>query len=196
MYVTPVLKGIVTFMPGVKNFVAKRTGGTDSARYCYAVWLRHLLMAYENGLSVEPKIVAEIGPGDSLGIGLAALISGSEKYYAFDIIKYANYERNTLIFDELVDLFARKERIPDNVEFPNIKPHLKSYDFPAHVLSECRLTECLKQERINTIRKSLEHLNDNEETNIQYFVPWNDVKIIKERSVDMIFSQAVLEHVD
>src|SRR5205823_13172626 len=116
MYITPILQGLATLIPGMKNFVAQRTGGTDSARYCYAVWLRHLLMAYENGLSVQPKIVAEIGPGDSLGIGLSALISGTEKYYAFDIFKYANYERNVRIFDELVELFEKKEDIPNEIE--------------------------------------------------------------------------------
>src|SRR5215813_9347467 len=113
MDVTPVLKGIATFIPGIRNFVAQKTGGTDSARYCYAVWLRHLLMAYENGLPLHPKVVAEIGPGDSFGIGLAALISGAEKYYALDIVDYANYERNSEVFSELVQLFKNKENIPD-----------------------------------------------------------------------------------
>jgi hypothetical protein len=110
MEIMPVLKGIATSIPGVRNFIMQRTGGTDSASYCYAVWLRYLLMAYENGLDSQPKIVAEIGPGDSLGIGLSALITGAEKYYAFDIIKYANYERNSTIFDELIEIF-RKKRI-------------------------------------------------------------------------------------
>lgn len=153
-------------------------------------------MAYENGLSVQPKIVAEIGPGDSLGIGLAALISGAEKYYAFDIFKYANYERNAMVFDGLVELFVRKKNIPDEIEFPNLKPYLKSYNFPTHILNEYRLTECLKRERIDTIRKSLKMIGDNKETNIQYFVPWYDTEVIEEASVDMVFSQAVLEHVD
>jgi Methyltransferase domain len=196
MYITPVLKGIATLIPGVKNFVVKRTGGTDSARYCYAVWLRCLLMAYENGLSVQPKIVAEIGPGDSLGIGLAALISGTEKYYAFDIFKYANYERNIVVFDELVKLFEKKENIPSEIEFPNLKPYLKSYDFPDHILNEYRLTECLEQERIEKIRRNLKTIDDDKETNIQYFVPWYNTEIIEEMSVDMVFSQAALEHVD
>tara|TARA_B100000315_G_C14423621_1_gene516770 strand:- start:12 stop:494 length:483 start_codon:yes stop_codon:yes gene_type:complete len=31
---------------------------------------------------------------------------------------------------------------------------------------------------------------------IQYKVPWNDSEVIETQSVDMIFSQAVLEHVD
>ena len=196
MYITPIVKGIATFIPVVRNFVERRTGGTDSARYCYAVWLRHLLMAHENGLSVLPKVVAEIGPGDSLGIGLAALISGAEKYYAFDIFKYANYERNTRILDELVDLYRKKENIPDEIEFPNLKPFLKSYKFPTYILDERHLTECLKQERIEKIRKSLEMIDDNKETNIRYFVPWCGAGFVEEASVDMVFSQAVLEHIE
>lgn len=45
-----IIKGIVTFIPGMNQFRAKKTGGTDSARYCYSVWLRHLIMAKSNGL--------------------------------------------------------------------------------------------------------------------------------------------------
>jgi len=196
MYVKPVLKGIATLVPGVKKLATKRTGGTDSARYCYSVLLRHLLIAYENGLSVQPQIVAEIGPGDSLGIGLAALIAGAEKYYAFDVFKYAQYERNARIFDELLALFEKKENIPDETEFPQLKPRLQSYGFPAHILTAPRLTECLKNERIKAIRKSLKGIGAGEETLIQYIVPWYDSAVIAEASVDMVFSQAVLEHVD
>jgi hypothetical protein len=196
MKITPVLKGVATLIPGVRNFILQRTGGTDSARYCYAVWLRHLLMAHENGFASQPKIVAEIGPGDSLGIGLSALISGAEKYYAFDIIRYANYERNSTIFDELVEMFRKKEDIPDEIEFPNLKPYLKFYDFPIHILTERRLTECLKQERIDTIRKSLKLADDSKEACVQYVVPWYKTDVIEKDSVDMIFSQAALEHID
>jgi len=74
--------GMATFVPGIYQLRAKGTGGTDSARYCYSVWLRHLVMAKRNGLNPYPRIVAELGPGDSLGIGLAALISGCDKYFA------------------------------------------------------------------------------------------------------------------
>jgi hypothetical protein len=153
-------------------------------------------MAYENGLPVQPKIVAEIGPGDSLGIGLAALISGTEKYYAFDIFEYANYERNVRIFDELVKLFRKKENIPNEAEFPDLKPYLKSYDFPIHILTESRLSECLRQERVGAIREDLKMASNNKESCIQYIVPWYDAKIIEGSLADMVFSQAVLEHVD
>jgi hypothetical protein len=194
MYVTPVVKGIATLIPGVKRFVVTRTGGTDSARYCYAVWLRHLLMAYENGLSVQPKTVAEIGPGDSLGTGLAALLSGSDRYYAFDIFKYASRERNARILDELVELFRTRQDIPTAREFPDLKPYLKSYDFPSHILTERRLADCLAQQRLDAVRDSLAMTDGHKGGSIRYVVPWDD-EVVGESFADMVFSQAVLEHV-
>jgi hypothetical protein len=70
--VGPLLKGIATHLPGTNRVLPSRgTGGTTSARYCCSVWLRHISCAHENGLSTRPEVVAELGPGDSLGIGLA-----------------------------------------------------------------------------------------------------------------------------
>ena len=57
-------------------------GATPSARYCYAVWLRHLIHVRRCGLRGIPETVAELGPGGSIGCGLAALLSGCARYYA------------------------------------------------------------------------------------------------------------------
>jgi len=195
-----IVKGMATYLPGVYNLTrqSKGSGGTISARYCYSVWLRHLVVAYENKLTVIPKVVAELGPGDSLGVGLAALLSGASKYYAFDIVEYANNKRNVETFDELTDLFKKRQRIPDQSEFPQIKPRLKSYEFPRHILTDERLESALEQHRIGPIKKTLLHLDGSVDYNacINYFVPWHNPRIIKEESVDMIYSQAVLEHVE
>ena len=193
-----ILKGLATYVPGIHGFTSKYTGGTDSARYCYSVWLRHLTMAYKNGISNIPNTVAELGPGDSLGIGLAALISGVNKYYAFDIVEYANTKINIEIFEKLVDLFNEKENIPDEVEFPKLKPYLESYEFPKHILTDKCLDEALKTKRIELIRNLLLAPGGRNEGNIElsYFVPWYDSKVIREESIDMIYSQAVLEHVN
>ena len=155
MKIIQLIYGIATFVPGVNQYLPKKTGGTDSARYCYSVWLRHLVMAKSNGLNPYPKIVAELGPGDSLGIGLAALISGSEKYFAFDVVKHANTERNIKIFDELVTLFRNREAIPGDDEFPEVKPYLDEYHFPADILDESRLKDALEVSRIQKIRNSI-----------------------------------------
>lgn len=195
MKLTHILYGISTFIPGFPRFRAKGTGGTDSARYCYSVWLRHLLIAKENELDSFPKVVAELGPGDSLGIGLAALISGSEQYFAFDVVEHFNTEKNLLIFDELVELFKRRVAIPDENELPRVKPYLTCYDFPSDILNESRLRDALQEERINKIRDEIRFPNINNEL-VSYKVPWYDTQVLEKGTVDMIFSQAVLEHVD
>lgn len=186
--------GLATYIPGVKNLRVKGTGGTISARYCYSIWLRHLVMAKQNGLNTNPQIVAELGPGDSLGIGLAALIGGCEKYYALDIVKFANVDRNLKVFDEIVELFKKKEAIPGN-EFPMAKPYLSNYDFPSNIFAEDRLQKALDDDRLKKIREAI---CDNQENCaiIQYKVPWYDTSVLEEKTADLIYSQAVLEHID
>lgn len=192
------LRGIATYVPGVYKLTPKGTGGTVSARYCYSVWLRHLTLAHENGLSTMPEVVAELGPGDSIGTGLAALICGAKRYYALDIVKYTNREENLSILDELTDLFMRREAIPDTDEFPEVKPYLASYAFPHHILTRDRLSVVLNNDRVRAIRSALLGVREVRENEVQvsYFAPWSDPKVVRERSVDMIVSQAVLEHVD
>lgn len=194
---TQVLIGTATYIPGVYKALSS-TGGTDSARYCYSVWLRHLVMAHKHGLSTKvPERIAELGPGDSLGIGLAALLSGSQEYYALDIVARSNPIRNIQILDELVDLYSRQADIPDEQEFPLVGPHLDSYTFPSEILPEQHLNKALSPRRIKAIRLALRSAQPSQY--ISYIVPWNDPEQLPRLSglmFDMIFSQAVLEHVD
>jgi hypothetical protein len=152
-------------------------------------------MAKKNGLDPYPKVVAELGPGDSLGTGLAALISGSDKYDAFDVVEFANAERNTKIFDELVTLFKNRTPIPGGDEFPKLKPHLEEYVFPDDILDENRLRYALEKSRIVRIRDSICDYHKKDSL-IQYKVPWYDACSLEKESVDMVYSQSVLEYVD
>src|SRR5450631_2613031 len=96
-----------TAIPPVKRRIGNRaigTGGTISGRYCYSVWLWHLVYAANSGLQTRPRVVAELGPDDSLGTGIAALLSGAEQYFALDAVSHANAEHNLGILDELVAL--------------------------------------------------------------------------------------------
>lgn len=207
-----IARGLLSYIPGIchvpflpshqRQFRGINThGGSDTARYCYSVWLRHLSKLYEAGVSTTPKVVAEIGPGDSLGAGMAALLSGSDTYYVFDILTRGLGDRNLAIFDELVELFKRKVHIPDNNEFPKIKPLLESYDFPDHILTEERMIRALNPERIKAIRDALSGIaiSPVSKTNdicIRLVVPWNGETVIEPGTVDLVFSQAVMEHID
>ena len=113
MKMRPVVKGLLTFIPGMQRILPKGAGGdTDSAYYCYGVWLKHLTLLWENGLRSMPNTIAELGPGDSLGIGLAALLCGANNYYALDVKEYSHIETNLKIFDELVALFKSHAKRP------------------------------------------------------------------------------------
>jgi len=62
-------------------------------------------MAYKAGLK-HIESIADPGLGDSLGIGLCAILSGSKTYYELDAKAHANSERNRTILDELVILLG------------------------------------------------------------------------------------------
>ncbi|MDN7013863.1 class I SAM-dependent methyltransferase [Methanoculleus sp. FWC-SCC3] len=172
------------------------TGGSNSARYCYSVWMRHLVSLNQiYGMQQIPAVVAEIGPGDSLGTGFAALLSGSDKYYSLDTVSYCNTQKNIKIFDEIVELFQNKEDIPNEEEFPKINPKLNSYSFPDHLFSDSYLHTMLSDDRIAQIRQNIASVNSSNGS-VYYYAPWCDSSVVQEHSVDFLFSQAVLEHVD
>lgn len=193
----PVIKGLGTYIPGVyRTFSRTRTGGSDQARYCYDTWLKHMTMLWENGLRAIPATVAELGPGDSLGSGLAALLSGATHYVALDVVQYADAGRNVAVFDELVELF--RKRTPRPVDgWPDYGQYLGPSLFPHHILPEDRLNELLAAERVAAIRDALLHVGRREAPfQVRYVVPWTDASVVEPASVGLIFSHSVLEHVN
>lgn len=195
------MKGLISFVPYFDKFIYKLgTGGTISARYCYAVWLRHLSKLNENNLHTDFKKVAELGPGDTIGIGLMSILTGAKHYYAFDVVEYIDVAKNLNVLNELILLLANKNPIPDNTEFPNLKPELKSYSFPDHILTDERIEKCLKVENIKKIKDGIVELNNKEKSHkdltINYITSWNNTDTINKGSLDIIISQAVMEHID
>lgn len=188
----------VTSIPVVRRHLAKRsmgTGGTNQARYCYSVWLRHLVSAHANGLNDTPLTVAELGPGDSVGIGLCAILTGAERYCAFDLVAHANAIRNLSVLDELIELLRTRARIPDSTEYPDVEPRIFDYSFPSKILPDSRLIASLQPNRLERIRDALRDCAS-PNSMIQYRAPWNVEGAIEYNSLDLVFSQAVLEHVD
>lgn len=151
-------------------------------------------MADQHGLATVPCTVVELGPGDSIGIGLMALLTGAERYYALDAVRHASTEINLLVFDELVRLLAVRAPIPSDGEFAEVLPELGDYRFPTTTLSEARLTQALAPERLKHLRNALA---SNLTTGpIYYLAPMGRMNEIPSNSVDLIISQAVMEHVD
>lgn len=187
-------KGMLKRIPGLTH-KPSGTGGTIESRYCYSVWLRHLLK-WNHVYKTIPETVAELGPGDSLGIGLAALLSGCEHLFALDVIKYWDNDRNLRIFDELTSLFCNREKIPDNDEYPRIRPVPASFIFPSGILDNSLLDKSLSVARVDAIKREITDINNPDNSYIKYKIPWFDTGIIEADSIEFIFSQAVLECID
>jgi SAM-dependent methyltransferase len=191
-----IARGTLRRLPGLKkSWEPQSTGGTDVSRYCYTVWMRHFRNYYRFAGEI-PETVAELGPGDSLGTGFAALLSGSSHLIALDAIKYWDNDRNLRIFEELVELFRNRTPIPDKSEYPRVRPTSDSYDFPADILNEERLRASLSDERLTAIRKEIADIDNPDNTIIKYRIPWDDSSVIRKDSVDFIYSQAALETID
>ena len=189
------LVGAATYIPGLRNFTGRKTGGTVSARYCYTVWLRHLCMLHRHGLPTTFETVVELGPGDSLGAGLAALLSGAERYIALDAVRYANSARNLQVLQELIALFRNRTPIPDQVEFPLVQPPLSSYAFP-DFLTSARLDAALSAARLDLIRGAVGDpgTSFDEGRPVCYNAPWS-MGMVRDGAVDLVFSQGVLQFV-
>ncbi len=171
-------------------------GSTASAVYCYNVWIKHLTMLRENGLEGIPSSLGEIGPGGSLGVGLAALLSGSDHYYALDVMKYSNPEKNLEMLNDLVDLFRSKTpRNPGG--WPDINAYLDENLFPSHILTNELLSRSLSDKRINKIREAINQSGNNDSSiTIKHIAPWSGSTAIEKDSIDLIISQSVMEHVN
>lgn len=187
----PVFKGVATYIPFLYRAERGSTGGSVTAAYCYGVWLRHLVLCAQSGLPTDPEVVGEIGPGDSLGTGLAALLTGASALHALDVVRYASSPHNEVVLDELVGLFRQRAPIPGEKELPGVFPPLQSYEFPHHILSSARLERCLAASRIEAIRQALR--GQASSVSIDYVVPWTDHP--RDLKLDLVVSQAALEHV-
>jgi len=165
-----ILDGIGSYIPYVYNPLQEGSGETHSAEYCYSVWLKHLTLAMDSGMKHYPESVVELGPGASIGTGLAAVIAGASHYQALDVLDYTKKELNLKIFDGLLELFEKRQSIPELIEFPG------------HILTGDYLDRILDAARINEIRDSL--IEEDE----KFF----SYSLLGE---DAVFSHAVMEHV-
>ena len=188
------LGGLKSYFPvlhaGYKGAVGHTTGA-----YCYSVWMRHLSIITKAVPSFAPRVVVELGPGDSLGLGCAALLSGAEQYIALDVVAHADPEHDRKVLDELVGLFEHHSPIPDGRVFPNLQPKLSSYRFPSRLFTDDGPRRIrLERDRLQSIRAALVErqgmLYDN--LPIGYTAPWGP-RTLDRQSADLVITQAVLQ---
>jgi hypothetical protein len=154
----------------------------------YSKWLHHLVAVTEGNHLPFPQVVAEIGPGPACPAGLAALVSGCGTYYALDVVEHTEREVVLPVFDEICALFARQASLRDWQSIMPARP------FPSRVLPDDRLAELLAPSRLAVLRGEL--ASRNPDGALQMMIPWHRQSLIREGSVDLVFSTAAMEHVD
>jgi hypothetical protein len=155
-----VIRSLISYLPIVKNVLKKAMPFYSSGKYCNDIYSVHKQGLLQAGFSntINGKIIAEIGPGDSLGVGACALLDGFKEYYALDLINHSTISSNLKVLDDLYTLYPEKKDV------------------------------------IDTLRK--EFISDcSNESVIKYYAPWLSPNIIRENTVDAIFSNAVMEHI-
>jgi SAM-dependent methyltransferase len=96
--------GVLSYVPGLFAWWDRRRpmGNTASAPYCRGIWEFHLSNYRRASDGDTPSAVAELGPGATLGVCIAALLDGTETATALDAGQYAAQDANLRVFDELI----------------------------------------------------------------------------------------------
>lgn len=161
-----------------------------SAEFSYSQFLRHFVIRTEFAQPRFGENVAELGPGSSLGFGLAALISGAAHYQTYDIAAHFDVTTNLRVFDKLLELFRRRLPIPHEGEFVRLFPFVDDHSFPA-ILSDDWMEQALAPDRLARIRREIE-AGGGDTIRINIGTAGGPI----DRPVDWLASHSVLEHVD
>jgi hypothetical protein len=191
MKLRPLAKGIASFVVPALRSMRSPTFETTGADYCYSIFLRHFshIAPLTNG--AVPKSVAEFGPGSSIGVGLCALLAGAETYTGLDVVDCTNDAFNLQAFDKLVEMFRARRAVPRTGSFNPIFTPAADWAFPKSLVPN--LAWSLEPERLTRIRADIVAKSG---AFIRVATPWTRADAIERASLDWIFSQSVLEHVD
>lgn len=192
------LVGALTYVPGFNYILDKRKrrmkarnrgDAKKSAPLALENWFRFINGLYNAGMPVSPLTnVAELGPGDSFGLGFAALLGGAKTYVGLDTIKYAESTKNLALFDEMVDVIANDFRGCD-LKWLDEEYH-SQLDVFKKVVSNAQIVQQIRQ----AIPVAIDG-NGHSDT-IRYIAPWEPSCNDFASSIDLVVSNAVLEHVN
>lgn len=183
-------KGIGSYVaPALRS--THQVGGTVSARHCYDLFFRHYghLTPFLSGR--HPGTLVEVGPGSSLGVGLAALLGGIDRYIALDLQDHRDTERDLAILHDLVGLFRERAPFAETTEaghifFPPAAPPSVWENLAP------TLERTLHSASIESIEAAL--LSGDE--HLTFVAPWTDVNVLPPGSADWLMTHSVMEHVD
>jgi len=188
------LGGLKSLLPARSKY-SMRSSVVD-ARYGYALWLRHVLALSEEDISGPFASVVELGPGNSVATGVCVVLSGADSYTGIDVLDHLARDQAERVFEETVQLFQEKAPIPGNDSYPNLCPRPNSLSFPASALHAFAPHDEARTSHADTLRDDIARIVKGESAgkHLRYVSSWSPSSV-PAGSVDLIFSQAVLEEI-
>jgi hypothetical protein len=177
-----IAKGLASRIPLMAK--SSKGGEPPSASYCYDVWMKHLWHLWKNGMRKMPETVVELGPGQSLGVGLAAILSGADAYYGLDCVPLCDLGASANLLDEMVLLF--RARAGQQIGgWPSYGP-----EFPHHILPQPMLDIALSPQRIKDIARAFSNASP---PAIRHTAPWEH-RSIEPGSAELVLSHSVMQY--
>lgn len=172
-----VVTGALSHVPGVvplyKAFGFRANPAPPESSY--GIWLKHLALSRLWRSEGVPSTVVELGPGQSLGVGLAALICGSKRYLGLDVMRFVPVDTVMPVFDRLVELFRQRERPRNANGFPPYESLLDAAGFPSPALPAEHMARMLDPARIAELRAEIDRFvrsGGQRAARIEYVAPW------------------------
>jgi SAM-dependent methyltransferase len=168
--------------------------GHVSAERPYGIWIKHLVLLRAAGMGKLPDDVAEFGPGDSTGVGLASLLSGVRKYCGFDAAHFVDTERDVGLVGEIAQLV--RQRAAAQKGWPDIAQYLHD---PAW--ADVMAPTASSVERVRELAAALAHAvvtayEPGDPRPIRVLAPWQPHACQFRAEFDMVFSHSVVQYVD
>jgi hypothetical protein len=157
--------------------------------------MKHLSLLWRAGMRTIPTAVAELGPGKSLGTGLAALLSGAESYAAIDQVRHASVATTAPLLEPMADLFRERAPCPSR-GFPDYNGVLDARLFPSQILTEERLARSLDAARLAELADAVRRLDAKEQHPRLRYGTWRSGGEVRAGEADLLFSHVVLSMVE
>ncbi|MBI9078760.1 MAG: class I SAM-dependent methyltransferase [Pseudodesulfovibrio sp.] len=171
----------LSYTPFLNIIAYRRSALKDPEQYGLAIWLKNLTHAQKAKPERSFSDIIELGPGSTLGAGLWARLLGCDSYTAIDAFTLTDSERNRKLLNNI------EQKTPRGVFNDTFKRFNLDPEKIAHMVDE----------RMPHVRADLESLYDgNQSKTLSYVTPEQAASSIPDSSVDLVFSHAVLEHVE
>jgi hypothetical protein len=167
--------------------------GHVSAERPYGIWIKHLALLRALGMEKLPVDVAEFGPGDSTGAGLASLLSGVQRYRGFDVAHFVDLKRDLRLVGEIAQLV--RQRAPAQRGWPDIGQRLHEAVWAGMI--EPGATGL---KRVHALEAALAHAlvtsyEPDDPRPIRVLAPWQPQTCCFRAGFDMVFSHSVVQYV-